>query len=328
MTHKFIVNTENVNTVGYRILTSGIDYEQYLRNPVVLHMHDRHNPAKRGQEVVGRCLRLYVEDTNLVAEIEFDENDDFAKTIAGKVERGFLRMASLYAEVIEATNDPEYLLPGQIYETVTKCKLVEISIVDIGGNDDALKLSLGGETKLKKLILNNEDKMSKLLTIALALGMSAESSEENILKEVQSLKLAKTKSDEKANELEVKLQAIQNAESQQIVDKLIQLSLLPEALKETQMKALAADFDTQKVVLNKLIQDKEAELIVGGKHAAVREVILGRNTGSGKGIELSFDYLQKHDPAELRRIHQEEPDKYARLAKEYAGGKRYTEKSI
>lgn len=41
MTHDFIINTENVNEYKYRILTDGINYIQYMRNPVVLFMHER-----------------------------------------------------------------------------------------------------------------------------------------------------------------------------------------------------------------------------------------------------------------------------------------------
>lgn len=79
MTHTFIVNTENVNEYGYRVLTDGIDYNQYMRNPVVLFMHDRYNSQDRGSEVIGRVVKMYKKDAQLVAEIEFDEKDAFAK---------------------------------------------------------------------------------------------------------------------------------------------------------------------------------------------------------------------------------------------------------
>jgi len=78
-------------------------------------------------------------------------------------------------------------------------------------------------------------------------------------------------------------------------------------------------------VLSKLIGDKEADDAKDGKHQTVREVVLSGKGGNGKKtVELSFDYLQKNDPEELRRIHKEQPDEYVRLSKEYAAGKRYT----
>lgn len=327
MTHKFVVNTENVNSYGYRVLTDGIDYAQYLKNPIVLFMHTREDYKNRGGEVIGKCVKLYVENKELIAEIEFDVNDDFAKKIADKVQRGFLRMASLYATIIETSTAPEHVLPGQTLETVVKCKLIEISIVDIGGNDDALRLSHGNEVSLKQLNQKKES-MSKLVTIALALGMMAEATEDAVLKEVQELKLAKQKSDEKASALEVQLNAIVDAEGTALVDKLVSLSLLPESLKAVTLAAYKADPAAQKVVLSKLITDKEAEDTQNTTHKGVKEVVLGANKqkpGTADD-EQSFDYLQKHNVVELSRIRTEEPEKYAKLAQEYEAGKRYTAK--
>lgn len=79
MKHDFIINTEDVNSYGYRILTNGIDYTQYMRNPVVLFMHERGVNAYKGSEVIGRCTRLYKEGTTLIAEVEFDEKTSTQK---------------------------------------------------------------------------------------------------------------------------------------------------------------------------------------------------------------------------------------------------------
>ncbi len=59
-------------------------------------------------------------------------------------------MASAGLEPTETTPDPALVLPGQTRETVTRSKLIEVSIVDIGGNDEALQL-YGQEGKLLKL---------------------------------------------------------------------------------------------------------------------------------------------------------------------------------
>jgi endonuclease V-like protein UPF0215 family len=326
MTHKFVVNTENVNEYGYRVLTNGIDYTQYMRNPVVLFMHTRPD-GKRIEAIIGRCIALTVENGELIAEIEFDEKDDFANSIAGKVERGFIRMASMYADVKEASSDATLLLPGQYLETVTKCKLIEISIVDIGGNDDALKLSRGNENKLKKINLKKDD-MAKLAVIALTLGLAnvETATEEAVAAEVQKVVLAKNNAEAKVVKLEGQLKGILQAEATTIVDKAVQLGLIPDALKPMQLAAFDADHDGQKIVLTKLIAEKEAEDTQNGTHQTLKEVILGKGTGAGKGgIELSFDYLQKHDTVELTRIRDNEPEKYAKLATDYANGKRYTE---
>ncbi len=326
MKHQFIINTENVNSYGYRILTDGIDYAQYMRNPVVLFMHERGVNAYKGSEVIGRCTRLYKEGTTLIAEVEFDEQDEFAKKIAGKVERGYIRMASMFAEIKEVSTQPQHILEGQVYETVISCKLVEISIVDIGGNDNALKLSKDGKPfQLKKIVTNTSNNMD-IKVIALALGMGENTKEEAVLSALHSLKTDKEKAEAQVVSLTKTIKDTQNAEATTLVDKAVQLGLIPQALKESQLKQFEADFDGQKAVLSKLVADKEAENTQQGKANTVREVVLGAGAKPTGTADESFDYLQKHNPARLRALRDKEPEEYARLAKEYANGVRYTEK--
>lgn len=153
MAKDVIVSTEAVNSYGSRVLTSGIDLSQYERNPVLLWMHRR--SWEPGAMPIGKVENLRIEDGKLIGTPVFDQNDDFAKRIESKWENGFLRMASAGLEPIETTPDPALVLPGQTRETVTRCKLVEVSIVDIGGNDEALQL-YGEEGKLLKLAAGEE----------------------------------------------------------------------------------------------------------------------------------------------------------------------------
>lgn len=143
-----IISTEAVNSYGSRVLTAGIDLSQYERNPVLLWMHRR--SWEPGAMPIGKVENLRVEDGKLIGTPVFDQNDDFAKRIESKWENGYLRMASAGLEPIETTPDPALVLPGQTRETVTRSKLIEVSIVDIGGNDEALQL-YGQEGKLLKL---------------------------------------------------------------------------------------------------------------------------------------------------------------------------------
>lgn len=148
-----IISTEAVNSYGSRVLTAGIDLSQYERNPVLLWMHRR--SWEPGAMPIGRVENLRVENGKLIGTPVFDQNDDFAKQIESKWDNGFLRMASAGLEPIETTPDPTLIMPGQTRETVTRSKLVEVSIVDIGGNDEALQL-YGEEGKLLKLAAGEE----------------------------------------------------------------------------------------------------------------------------------------------------------------------------
>ncbi|SCY94630.1 HK97 family phage prohead protease [Flavobacterium caeni] len=327
--HTFVVNTENVNEYKYRVLTDGIDYEQFLRNPVVLYYHERYNGKDRGSEVIGRVVKLWIEDKKLLAEIEFDVDDEFAAKIAGKVERGFIRMASMYADVLSTSSAPEDLLPGQVYETVTQCKLIEISIVDIGGNDDALKLSKcsGEQLKLKEIVLNKPDNMSHLKTIALALGKAADTGEDALLKEIQTIMLAKTNAEAQVTSLTSELKAIKLEKATKLVDRAVELGLIQDVLKPTQIAAFDVDYDGQTAILSKLIADKELESGQAGTAQTVKEVVLNaKGTTPAAPTAETFDYLQKHNIVKLQKMKDENPTQYAKLHEDYKNGVRHTDK--
>lgn len=323
--YKFIVNTENVNSYGYRILTDGIDTVQYDRNPVVLFMHERGEYKPTGDEVIGRA-RLSKENNDLIAYITFDSTNEFAAKIEAKVKGDFIRMCSMWADPIETTTDPKLALPGQKYETVTKCKLIEISIVDIGGNDDALRLSAStSKHKLKLLNTMSEVKTIGLSVIALALGKTADSSEITVLEAVSTLKLSLENEKKETEKWKNQYIALQKKEATYLVDKAVKLGLFPEDLKDGQVSLFETDFDGQHAKLSKLITEKEAVTQKNGKTATVASIIqLSKESGDSADVEESFDYLQKKDPVKLAKIRSEQPDEYNKLCKAYGEGVRYT----
>lgn len=143
MAKEVVISTSGVNSYGCRVLTEGIDLRQYQRNPILLWMHRR---SFNGDSMpIGRIENLRIDGDRLIGTPLFDQKDEFAKKIESKWEDGFLRMASAGIEVVEVSNAPEYVQPGQTRATIIRCKLEEVSIVDIGANDEALQLSHGGK---------------------------------------------------------------------------------------------------------------------------------------------------------------------------------------
>lgn len=326
-TYKFVINDENVNEYGYRVLTDGIDTTQYMRNPVVLFMHRRNTFDPRGNEVIGRCVQLYKEGTQLIAEVEFDEDDEFAKAIAGKVERGFIRMASISADPVETSTAPEYIIEGQTHETVVKCKMDELSIVDIGGNDNALKLAKDGkEVQLNKIESKQNIDMS-IQKIALVMGKDESADPSTVLQGVKDMKLAKEKAEKRAKDAEVKLAKIQEDEAEALTVKAIKLGLISEGLKTIQLGAFKGDHEGTKVTLSKLIADAEKDTKVDAQGNAVKEITL--NKGVGNPVQddpkETFDYLRRFDSVKLSKIRDEKPEQYAKMTQDYANGIRYKE---
>ena len=143
MAKEGIITTSGLNCYGGRVLTSGGNLTQFEKNPVLLYMHRRGFDGKTMP--IGRIENLRIDGDKLIGTPVFDEKDEFARQIGQKWEDGFLRMFSAGIEIIETSAEASLMLPGQTRPTITKWKLEEVSIVDIGGNDEALRLSYQGK---------------------------------------------------------------------------------------------------------------------------------------------------------------------------------------
>lgn len=203
---KVVISNQSLNSYGSRIMTAGIDIKQYKKNPIVLWMHIRPVIGSKEEPLpIGRMENIRVEGENLVGDIVFDENDDFARKIKGKYDGGFLNMVSAGLDIVELSEDEQYLLPGQTRMTVVKSKLREVSCVDIGANDDSLvdttlyykeqvidmnKNDQANEVipLLKNRLDNNNKKAKKMNEILKALNLKEGATEEMSVKAINSLK--------------------------------------------------------------------------------------------------------------------------------------------
>ncbi len=148
-----IITTPSLNSYGARVLTEGIDLGQYHKNPVLLYMHRR---GGRENMPIGIIEQVRQDGDVIYGTPKFDEDTEEERNIAKKWERGTLRMLSAGLEVLEVSDDPSLLVPGQTRPTITKSKLIEVSVVDIGANDDALQVGLYHEGKLLTLAAGEE----------------------------------------------------------------------------------------------------------------------------------------------------------------------------
>lgn len=128
----FVLNDETkVNSYGFRVLNSGIDLDRFKSNPVMLDQHWNNT-----RSVIGNWENLRIEGSQLLADENFDMEDEDAKKVAGKVNRGFIKGASIGIsynyEFMERNPDDTYVL--------TSCELFEASIVAIPSNANAVTL--------------------------------------------------------------------------------------------------------------------------------------------------------------------------------------------
>jgi HK97 family phage prohead protease len=262
----FILCDESVNTYGFRVLMDGAEIEQFKRNPVMFYNHDEWSVP------IGRWDNVRIENGRLLADPVFDTEDENARKIAGKVERGFLRMASIGFRVVETSDDPAKTLPGQKLPTVIRWKLREASIVSIGANHNALRLfdendQPLSEEQILKLFDNPEtggslfSKTNKKMRneIFTLLDLPVNSTDEQLHDAVKTL-VSKNKEMSAENkrlkdEIDARERAdaeAHNIEAIRLVDLAVKDGRLNAEGKETFLKFFASDFDSAQKALSNI----------------------------------------------------------------------------
>lgn len=195
MSRRVRISNESLNSYGTRVLTAGMNVDQYNRNPVLLYMHER------GQ-VIGYVKDLKVEGDEVTGELMFDEATELSQRCKKQWEFGSLKMVSAGIDILELSENPKHLVQGQTRPTISKSKLFEVSVVDIGANDDAIvlqkdgkRIELGkdGGVELPLLHSNNQNQTPKQMDqekLALQLGLPKDADEATI-----NAKLAKLQAD-------------------------------------------------------------------------------------------------------------------------------------
>ena len=304
-----IITTSGRNSYGSRVLTSGGDWRQYERNPVLLFMHNR--AFSRENLPIGRMENLRIEGDRLIGTPVFDMKDEFAKKVADKWDNGFLRMLSAGIEIIETSTDASVMLPGQTRPTITKWKLVEVSVVDIGANDEALrlydqegtmlKLASGMDNEVLPLLKEKEDNQSTIKTkttmdkeLLTLLGLPEGATDDQVLATVQGLK-------EKAD----KVEAMTLANITAIVDEAVTTKKITADKKEHFVNlGKAAGIDSLRETLSLMKPVQKPTDVIAEQTATVK----------GKA-DATYAKLSEVPDAELRKMKEENPKEYARLYK-------------
>lgn len=250
----------------------------------------------------------------------FDEKDVFAKQISQKVEDGFIRMASAGLDPLEWSDAIELKLPGQTRLTLTKSRLFEVSVVDIGSDDGALALwkdgklvtlSAGGDNK-EIPIFNNNEKTEDMKAIALKLGLPETASEQDILNKISVCLSLQTENLTLKSELEQ-----------------IKLSAITDAVKEAvDAKKITADKKEHFINLGKAVGIEQLRETLSLIPSAVKPTdVLNLSRGNVPGVTTTdaktLRELQAEDVLKLRK---DNPEEYARLYKaEYGVAPRFEE---
>ena len=313
MDKRIRISDETLNCYGTWIKTDGVDLAQYQKNPVLLWMHWR-------GVIIGYIKDIKVENGEITGEPFFDEVREESKMAKQQWEKGSLRMGSPNMEVIEVSDDPALLKPGQRRPTITKCKLVEYSMVDIGGNDNnirltyankELKLAEGEDCQVLPLLKetnvkpNNPKKMNQeLQAIALMLGLSTESTLADVQKQVGILlehKNANEQLRKDVKELQDKLETIQLSGITTMVD---------EAVKAGKF---TADMKGHFVELGKKVGAESLKMTLDAMSVSMKpSTILARHAGASQKEYKTWGEVPE---AELKLMREENKELYRKLYK-------------
>lgn len=297
------ITNDSLNSYGTRILTSGMEIGQYERNPVLLYQHNR------GQ-VIGYVKDIRVENNEVTGELMFDCASELSQRCKKQFEFGSLRMVSVGIDVLETSEAKEHLVQGQTRATITKSKLFEVSLVDIGANDDAIVLHKDGElitlSKDEKssylpLITNNQilTKMEQK-TLCLLLGLPETADEAAIKAAIGDLK----KSQAEFTKLEAEKATLELERLTSAVDK---------AIGEKRIDATKKD---QFVELGKKVGYQELQNVFAAMSPQTKlSAVIGHQGGAPTGGEKTYKKLSEVSSDEILKLRKEQPEEYKRLYK-------------
>ena len=299
------ITNDSLNSYGTRVLTRGMDTAQYERNPVLLYMHER------GQ-VIGYVNDLKVEDDEVTGELMFDCATELSRQCRKQWEFGSLKMVSAGLDVLEMSDDESLLVEGQTSPTITKSKLFEVSVVDIGANDDAIvltrdgrKITLGRDGECPLPLLDNNKQQTtvkmELKTIALLLGLPETADEAAVTAKAKELMAA----DEKKSELQAKLE--------KMTDERI-VSLVKKAIEE---KRLSEENREQFVELGRKVGADDLEKTLNAMSPQVKlSAVLGHQGGAPTQRQpQTFSRLSEVPPRQLAELREKNEAEYRRLYK-------------
>jgi len=319
----FVLNDETKkNSHGFYLLNAGGQLDRFRENPVMLNNHD-------STQLIGKWLDLKTEGTLLVATPEFDEGDPEAMKIKGKVERGYLKGASLGIIILSAEwRDNPATKKSEIY--VTSWELFEGSTVSIPSNAGALTLKVydnnhqlvsddGVRLHIENIIrlsvskenqtITKSTKMGEIKLTAealVALGIKEDADGAAISVAVVALKARETQlTTDLAAEKQKTADALK-AQAENLVDLAIKAGKITTDKKESFVKLALADYDTAKSTLDGIPEKQSL--------AAQMQGVAGGNDIPKERENWTLLQWMKNDMPGLNKLKAELPEAYAQIA--------------
>lgn len=325
MRHTFVVSDETVNRYGFWVATAGIELDEFEQNPVMLYMHARSGGYRQDEVLpIGYWENVRVEEGRLLADAVFDMDDPFAAKIAKKVENKVLRAASIGFTVVETSEDPAKMKPGQTRPTITRAKLREISIVDMPANTNAVRLydqnglvNLSAAGALPDFLPKTSNASMEIQNLVAGfLGLGAQATLADIQTRISALH-AKA---EQAAALQVEVNALRaeredqrTKEANRLMDAATEDGRLDSTQRVAFTSLFAANFDAASAALAALKAVPKLVDITQQEAKGAGGVVDGKLDGK------TFEQLRAENPNKLVKLKTENPEAYEALKKAQYG---------
>lgn len=326
--HDFTITDESVNRYGWRLLVAGIDLTGFLKNPVCCVQHATFMIP------VGKWKNLRLEGQELKGTVEFDRNDDEAVKLYWKYTDGYMNAVSLNVLPVEESEESKNLIQGQTRPTLTKSELLEISLVTVPGQKNAVKLSTPEGNEYKLNLLTQAKKMSKdektVEQLQTELDAQRKLNAENLITihknrgvvadgEIDSIReLALSNYDATSKMLDARKAPEANGANQAevLADGLLKLHFdrgaITEAEKAIYKPAAISDYEGTKRVLEAKAGKDGLQTFMQGMSSG-NQSQPGANERDGWGY---YEYYRK-DPQALSLMEKNEPEKFKKLVADF-----------
>ncbi len=269
------------NTYGFRIDLTGMDMNRFTSNPVMLYRHN-------SEDLIGRWENIRIEDGKLKADPVFDMEDEVAKKVSGRVERGFMRGCSVGIIIYDLKETGKEIV-------ATKTELLEASICAIPADAGAVVLY---------------DENRKQLTfeeVKLQFNYNNTKKQNMEEKEKKELEQSIAEKDREIAELKASISETKKMAVVAFLDAAVKDGKITEKEKPAFEKLAAADFDSVK----NIIDSRETKA-----SGSLRELQAQAGAAIPSGRE-NWTYLEwmKKDSEGLKRMKIENPNEFERLKK-------------
>ena len=318
------LNDNTTNALGFKVHTPGIDLSRFIKNPVMLHLHDM-------TKLLGKVNDLTVDGDTLTGEPEFNSKNPFAAEKEQEFNDGFLNACSLGLmqpftfskgadmDAVFGYADDDIVLAGCVLFELTLCPVPQNENALVLYKTDGLKLAVD-EIKQITLSLTTPthkptptNMLNKL--ICLALGLPDTSSDDVITLGVSNLKAENARLKATNDTLQAKQDALEVEKVGAMVQLAIDSKKITADQKDLYVKLAKADFDGVKAILDGMTPVINLAAATGG--AAADATTAAAKATSRKDWTFN-DYSQKA-PEELKLMKETQTAQFNELFKAQFG---------